>query len=190
MELKIYLFRHGQTYHNRDAIFSGWLDTELTKTGIENAKIVALRLKDKKIGVAFQSRLKRSKQTLKEILRYHPECKIITDDRIIERKYGNLQGKKHYDFVKENSPEIYDKYHRAYDFPPKNGESMKMVEKRVLSFIKYLIDYMKKNKVNVAISAHGNSMKPFRRHFEKWTINHMLEMEMPYDNVFEYTIKI
>ena len=67
---------------------------------------------------------------------------------------------------------------------------MKMVEKRVLSFIKYLIDYMKKNKVNVAISAHGNSMRPFRRYFEKWTIKHMMEMEMPYDNVFEYTMKV
>lgn len=190
MELKIYLFRHGQTYHNRDAIFSGWLDTGLTKTGFENAKIIALRLKDKKIDVAYQTRLLRSKQTLKEVLKYHQKCKIITDNKMIERCYGKLQGKKHYDFVKENSPELYDKYHRTYDFPPPKGESMKTVEKRVLSFITDLISYMKKNKINVAISAHGNSMRPFRRYFEKWTIKHMLEMEMPYDVVFEYTIRV
>lgn len=190
MNLKIYLFRHGQTYHNRDAMFSGWLNTGLTKTGVENAKIVALRLKDKKIDIAFQSRLKRSKDTLKEILKYHPKCKIKTDDRIIERGYGTLEGKTHYDFVRKNSPELYDKYHRAYNYPIPKGESMIKVEKRVLSFIKDLEKNMKKNKVNVAISAHGNSMRPFRRHFEKWSIKHMMEMEMPYDNVFEYTVKV
>jgi len=146
---KIYLFRHGQTYHNRDALFSGWLDVGLTKRGIEDAKIIALRLKDKKIDVAFQSRLKRSKQTLKEVLKYHNECrKIITDNRIIERNYGVLQGKKHYDFVRKNSPKLYDEYHRSYDKMPPKGESIEMVEKRVLSFVKYLLNYIKKNKVS------------------------------------------
>lgn len=191
MNLSIYLFRHGQTYHNRDAIFSGWSDTRLTKTGMENAKIVALRLKDKEINVAYQSRLTRSKETLKEVLKYHNECrKIITDNRIIERNYGILQGTSHYDFVKKNSSELYDKYHRAYDCKIPKGESMKKVEKRVLLFLKDLMIYMKKNKVNVAVSAHGNSMRPFRRYFEKWSVKHMMEMEMPYDGVFEYTVKV
>lgn len=191
MDLKIYLFRHGQTYHNRNAVFSGWLDVRLTKTGIEHAKIIALRLKSKEVNVAFQSRLSRSKNTLKEVLKYHKECKkIITDDRIIERNYGVLQGKTHYNFIKEKSPELYDKYHRSYDYPAPKGESIKMVEKRVLSFIKDLIKFMKKNKVNVAISAHGNSMRPFRKYFEKWSVKHMMEVEMPYDNYFEYNIKV
>ena len=191
MKLEIYLFRHGQTYHNRDAIFSGWSDTKLTSTGTDHAKIIALRLQDKEINVAFQSRLSRSKDTLKEVLKYHQECKnIITDDRIIERNYGILQGTTHYNFVKNNSPELYDKYHRSYDVAAQKGESMKVVEKRVLSFIKDLIEYMKKNKVNVAISAHGNSMRPFRRYFEKWSVKHMMEMEMPYDNYFEYSVKV
>ena len=49
---------------------------------------------------------------------------------------------------------------------------------------------MKKNKVNVAISAHGNSMRPFRRYFEKFTVKHMMEIENPYDDYFEYVIKV
>ena len=191
MEYKLYLFRHGQTYHNRDAIFSGWLDTKLTKRGIEDAKIIALRLKNKKIDVAFQTRLIRSKDTLKYILRYHPECKkIILDDRMIERSYGTLSGNSHYNFVLKNNPKLYDTYHRSYETPPPKGESIKQVEKRVLSFIKDLIKFIKKNKVNVAISAHGNSMRPFRRYFEKLTIKQMLQLENPYDNYFEYTIKV
>jgi len=65
-----------------------------------------------------------------------------------------------------------------------------MVEKRVNSFIKVLLKKMKKEKVSVAISAHGNSMRPFRKHFEKLSNEQMMKLENPYNDYFEYTIKI
>ena len=34
---KIYLFRHGQTYFNRDHKFTGWKDSKLTLKGIKDA---------------------------------------------------------------------------------------------------------------------------------------------------------
>ena len=109
---------------------------------------------------------------------------------MIERSYGSLQGKYHKTIIKKFGKKQFDIWHRSYNVAPPKGESIEMVEKRALSFIKDLIIYMKKNKVNVAISAHGNSMRPFRRHFEKWSIKHMLEMEMPYDQMFEYKINV
>ena len=191
MNLKIYLFRHGQTYFNEEKRFTGWKDSKLDKDGIKSSKIIAKKLKNKKIDAAFQSRLSRSKNTLKEVLKYHPECKkIIIDDRIIERSYGKLQGKYHKTIIKKYGRKQFDIWHRSYNISPPGGESIKMVEKRVLSFIRDLIKYMKKNKVNVAISAHGNSMRPFRRYFEKLSIKQMMKLEMPYDDVFEYTIRI
>ncbi|MBS3134758.1 2,3-bisphosphoglycerate-dependent phosphoglycerate mutase [Candidatus Woesearchaeota archaeon] len=191
MNLKIYLFRHGQTYFNEEKRFTGWKDSKLDKDGIKSSKIIAKKLKNKKINAAFQSRLSRSKNTLKEVLKYHPECKkIIIDDRIIERSYGKLQGKYHKTIIKKCGRKQFDIWHRSYNISPPGGESIKMVEKRVLSFIRDLIKYMKKNKVNVAISAHGNSMRPFRRYFEKLSIKQMMKLEMPYDDVFEYTIRI
>ena len=191
MNLKIYLFRHGQTYFNEEKRFTGWKDSKLDKDGIKSSKIIAKKLKNKKINAAFQSRLSRSKNTLKEVLKYHPECKkIIIDDRIIERSYGKLQGKYHKTIIKKCGRKQFDIWHRSYNISPPGGESIKMVEKRVLSFIRDLIKYMKKNKVNVAISAHGNSMRPFRRYFEKWSIKHMMKLENPYDNYFEYTIRV
>jgi bisphosphoglycerate-dependent phosphoglycerate mutase len=39
------------------------------------------------------------------------------------------------------------------------------------------------------ISAHNNSMRPFRRHFENLTINEMMALENPYDKYFDYTIE-
>ncbi|MCS7134299.1 MAG: histidine phosphatase family protein [Candidatus Pacearchaeota archaeon] len=191
MKCKIYLFRHGQSYHNRNAIFSGTLDSKLTKTGREHAKIIALALKDKRIEAAFHSSLSRSKETLKEVLKFHPECKIvIEDDRLIERSYGKIQGMSHYAFVKKYGFKKYKQIHRGYDVRPPGGESIKDVEKRVLDFIKDLLKFMRENKVNVAISASGNSIRPFRRFFEKTSIKEMMSWEIPYDNYFEYSVKV
>ena len=187
----IFLFRHGMTFFNRDRKFTGWRDSRLTKQGFDDAKIVALRLKDKKIGVAFHTALTRSKQTLKEVLRFHPETfMVIQDDRLFERAYGKLEGLTHLEFVKKHSPKLYDVYHRSYDTPPPGGESMKMVKERVLSFIKDLLKFVKKHKVNVAISAHGNSMRPFRQYFEKFNNKQMMKLYNAYDAVYEFKVKI
>lgn len=218
---KIYLFRHGQSTYNKEHRFTGWKDAKLTRKGYEDAKKVANKLKNKRIDLAFCSSLTRSKETLKEVLKYHPECKkIIVDDRIIERNYGLLQGKKHTTYVKEKGEEYFkqltkknpslkllskeekEEYinkigeaelkavRRSYAYPPPKGESIKDVEKRVKEFIKDLIKLIKKEKINVAISAHGNSMRPFRKHFEKLSNKEMMKLENPWDDYFEYEIEV
>jgi len=187
----IYLFRHGQTHFNRAKRFTGWLDSDWTPAGKRNARIVAQQLKEKRIDVAFCTRLKRSRRTLKEVLRYHPECHtVFVDDRLIERCYGALQGQSHAAFITKFGKALFDKYHRAYDIPPPNGESIEMVEGRVKSFIKDLLTFVRTYKVNVAISAHGNSMRPFRRHFERASIREMMRWEIPYDDHFEYVVNV
>ena len=108
---------------------------------------------------------------------------------MIERGYGKLQGYKHKTIIEKYGEKKYKLWHRSYNVPPPKGESIKMVEKRVKNFIRYLLKFMKKNKVNVAISAHGNSMRPFRRCFEGFSIKRMMALEMPYDDYFEYSVK-
>jgi len=214
----IYLFRHGQTYYNKNGIFTGWKDSKLTPLGIKQAKVISRILRNKKIDVAFQTRLSRSKNTLKYVIKSHKECKkIITDDRMIERSYGDLQGTTHKAFIEKvgkralnlriegdaivslnlkNRRKIekflgnqaYKVIHRGYNTPPPNGESFAMVEKRVLSFIKYLKKYIKKNQVNVAISAHGNSIRLFRKIMEKSNKTQVVKWDIPYDKVFTYKI--
>ena len=65
-----------------------------------------------------------------------------------------------------------------------------MVEKRVNIFIKELLRFMKREKVNVALSAHGNSMRPFRKYFEKLSIKQMMELENPWDDYFDYIVNV
>jgi broad specificity phosphatase PhoE len=102
MKNKIYLFRHGQTYYNKNKIFTGWKDSKLTPKGINDAKNIAQKLKGKRIDVAIHTSLSRSKDTLKYVLAFHPECKVIlVDDRMIERSYGDLAGKTHKKIIEE-----------------------------------------------------------------------------------------
>jgi 2,3-bisphosphoglycerate-dependent phosphoglycerate mutase len=190
MRCYIYLFRHGSTQDNSEGIFSGLRNVGLNKKGFRDAKIIALRLKDKKIDFAFQSNLLRSKQTLKEVLKYHKNLKVSTDDRIIERDYGLLTGKAHLQAVEKYGYKKYDEWHRGYDTRPPNGESLKDVEKRVLEFIKNLLGLIKEEKINVAISAHGNSMRAFRKYFEKLSVKQMCALYNDYEQVYEYGVDV
>lgn len=187
----IYLFRHGQTTYNRDKIFTGWKDSKLTPLGIKQAKTIASKLKNKKIDVFFQTDLSRSKDTLKEVIKFHPEAKeIITANRMIERSYGDLEGKSHKIIIEKYGQEKFDIWHRSYKIPPPNGESFEMVEKRVNIFINELKKFIKKEKVNVAISAHGNSIRMFRKIWENASIKQTTSWTIPYDKVFTYEVKL
>ena len=219
MKLNIYLFRHGESTYNRDGKFTGWLDAKLTSKGKRQAYVVAKKLKNKKFEVAVHTSLSRSKDTLKPVLKFHPECRIILeDDRMIERGYGILEGTTHSSFIKkigtreynlrvmgaaiENvtdkkfirkikiflGEKEYEAIHRGYDVKVPKGESFADIEKRVGSFIEWLKKYMKKNKVNVAISAHGNSIRIFRKILEKRSREAAANWFIPYDKVFIYKI--
>jgi 2,3-bisphosphoglycerate-dependent phosphoglycerate mutase len=185
---KIFLFRHGQTYFNRDNKFTGFIDSKISSAGKDDAKIVALRLKNEKISIAFHTSLTRSKETLNEVLKFHKNVRLIEDDRMIERHYGELSGKTHYEVVKKFGVRKYDEWHRGFNSRPPKGESFSDVEKRVKSFIKDLKEFVKKENVNIAISAHGNSIRLFRKIMESLSVKETCEIFVPYDKVYVYEI--
>jgi len=190
MELHIYFFRHGETYYNRSKRFTGHVNSRLTSKGIKQSYRVAEKLKEKKIHVAFKSSLSRSSDSLRIVLKYHPECKrVIVDDRLIERSYGELEMKYHKTVIRNYGKEQFDIWHRSYDISPPGGESIEMVEKRILSFIEDLILLMKRERVNVVISAHGNSIRPFRRYFESLNIREMMDLKTSQDQYFDYIVE-
>ena len=61
---------------------------------------------------------------------------------MIERSYGGLEGKSHKTIINEKGKKQFDIWHRSYNTSPPGGESIKMVEGRVNSFIKDIIKYM------------------------------------------------
>lgn len=181
------MFRHAESEDNRHHVFCGWRDPDLSEKGRIDGQEVAELLKDKKIGLGFSPDLKRNKETLKEVLKYHPEAKMEIDNRLRERCYGDLQGHPHLELMKSDL-DLYKRYHRSYDFPPPNGESIKMVEERVRPFFEELVKRMKSENISVAICAGNNAMRVIRRILENLTVEQMMRLENPYDNYFEYSI--
>lgn len=186
---KLYVFRHGQTEFNANKIFTGWQDSKLTELGIEQAQVLARLLLGKQINIAYQTRLSRSQDTLKEVLVLHPECKeIITDDRMIERSYGDLAGKTHLSIIEKYGEEQFKVWHRDYFIAPPGGESFVDVEKRVQSFIEDIKHKYQGKDLGIAISAHGNSIRIMRKLMEGKTVDEAVTWTIPYDHYFEYEL--
>jgi 2,3-bisphosphoglycerate-dependent phosphoglycerate mutase len=187
---EIYVFRHGETFDNVNRIFSGWRNSQLTNKGIYQAEVLSKKLKNKNIQLCIVSPLVRTQDTAEIALKYHMDMVYEIDERIIERNYGDLQGYSKEKLMKENE-ELAIKYRRSYDFPPPNGESMEMVEKRVFPFCEELIERVKRENINVAISCHGNSMRAIRRYFEGLSIVEELTIENPLGQDYaEYVVKV
>lgn len=186
--MKIYLFRHGESTDNRAHVFSGWRNPPLSGKGLIDASELAEYLKEKKFALAFTPKLMRNTQTLKEVLKYHPNVLIVYDDRLRERCYGELQGKTHLELMKKDLS-LYEKYHRSYEIPPPQGESIAMVEERVKPFFEELSVRMRKGKVNAAVCAGNNAMRVLRKTLENLTVEQMMKIENPYDNYFEYEME-
>lgn len=174
----VVVFRHGESEDNRKRIFSGWRDSPLTETGRAQAAALAPKLKDLKIDLAVHSDLARSKETARLALAQNPGVRFEQDTHIKERNYGDLTGKSKEEAMRID-PEKAILWRRSYDVPPPNGESIEMVERRVWPFLDELVDRIRRDKINAALSLHGNSMRAVRRYFEDMDIVDEMTHENP-----------
>jgi bisphosphoglycerate-dependent phosphoglycerate mutase len=65
-----------------------------------------------------------------------------------------------------------------------------MVESRTLAFLVQLEEWLRQNPSNVAISCHGNSLRPIRRVFEHLSLRQMLQIENPQDRAMAYALHV
>ena len=93
---KLVLVRHGESTWNKENLFTGWTDVDLSEKGVEEATEGGRVLKEQgfTFDIAFTSVLKRAIRTLWIVLdemdlMWIP---VIRDWRLNERHYGALQG--------------------------------------------------------------------------------------------------
>lgn len=127
--IKILYFVHGTTTDNQDKLCSGWKEAMLSDLGREQAVNLGKVSRDRgdKFDIMFTSDLKRAIESSGLAF---PKVKKITDKRLRECNYGDLDGKL-------KSLVIYEE-HINDKFP--NGESLIDVEKRIREFVEYLKD--------------------------------------------------
>ena len=89
--MKIYIARHGQTDWNIQHKAQGRSDIPLNETGIKQAETLRNNIKDIEFTAVYSSPLQRAAKTA-EIVTSN-QYDIIYDDRLLERFFGDLEGK-------------------------------------------------------------------------------------------------
>jgi len=160
------LMRHGQSVWNKQNLFTGFKDVDLTDEGRDEAHAAGLEMKSKGIifDHVFTSTLKRAIETTEIALNEAGQGDLINNmikhDDLRERDYGDLVGLNKAETAEKYGDEQVHIWRRSYDVPPPGGESLQMVvENRVRPYydahIKPLLDEGK----TVLIGAHGNTLR-------------------------------
>ena len=184
---KIFVFRHARTTDNQAGIFCGWSNPDLTPDGVKEAESIREKLRHERVTRAYTSDQQRAIHTMEIALRDHsPVVEIVKDPRIRERDYGDLTGKSKKETEKQ-FPKEYPLWHRSYDVPPPGGESLKVVESRVNSFLDEILPKLRRDDV-VLICASANSIRPIRRRLEHMSVQEMCSFEYERGHVYEYQV--
>jgi len=119
---KVVLLRHGESIWNKENLFTGWTDVDLSETGVEEAHTAAKLLKEEgySFDLAFTSVQKRAIRTLWIVmedmdLMWIP---VIRHWRLNERMYGALQGLNKAQTAEKFGDEQVHLWRRSYDVPP------------------------------------------------------------------------
>jgi len=148
--MQLILIRHGETHWNKEGRVQGISDIELSGAGIEQARKLALSLKDSTIDVIQTSPLKRAYQTAEIINAFHQK-KIDVHPELTEMDQGDFEGLS----FKELMAREKEFLHRWITDPASvkmpNGESLAELQERAWQPIQKIIAGEK----NVLIVSHN-----------------------------------
>jgi 2,3-bisphosphoglycerate-dependent phosphoglycerate mutase len=119
---KLVLLRHGESVWNKENLFTGWTDVDLSEKGIQEATEAGQVLKREgyAFDIAYTSVLKRAIRTLWLTLdgmdlMWIP---VVRDWRLNERHYGALQGLNKAQTAEKYGEAQVKVWRRSYDVPP------------------------------------------------------------------------
>ena len=184
------LVRHGESEWNVKGVWTGWTDVDLSPKGREEAKAAGEALTDIQFDLAYTSTLKRAKNTFLEIQKTTGQLAIPTTESaaLNERNYGDLTGKNKWEVKEQVGEEEFQKIRRSWDYPPPNGESLKMVYERVVPYYETEILPKLKDGKNIIIAAHGNSLRALIKHLDNITDEDIPNLELATGGIYIYQI--
>ena len=158
--MKIYIVRHGETMANVKGLMQGQSESELTDTGKLLAVETGKGLANIKFDAAFSSPLRRTKATIKLILKENNNSipNIIYDDRLKEINLGLWEMKGFSGKNPDIDPALIKSFFTdPFSFGnPYQGESTTEVISRTKDFLNSLA---KENYENVLVVSHGYAIR-------------------------------
>ena len=182
MKSNLVLVRHGQSEWNKENLFTGWKDPNLTEKGIEEASKAGKKLKanEMKFDVMFTSDLIRAQETGRIILEEmdQTDITVVKDICLNERNYGDLAGLNKDDARKKWGDEQVHIWRRSFDVPPPGGESLKDTAERVLPYFEANIRTKVVDGLNILVAAHGNSLRALVMELEQISPEEIVKLEI------------
>lgn len=206
--IKLVLIRHGESVWNKENLFTGWTDVDLSEQGIQEAKKGGELLKEERytFDIAYTSVLKRAIRTLWIVLDELDLMWIPIERswRLNERHYGALQGLNKAETAAKYGDEQVHIWRRSYDIQPpaleKNDdrypgkdpryknlsdtelpltECLKDTVNRFLPFWHNTIEPTIKSGKKVLIAAHGNSLRALVKYLDNIPDEEIVGLNIP-----------
>jgi 2,3-bisphosphoglycerate-dependent phosphoglycerate mutase len=205
---RLVLLRHGESVWNKENLFTGWTDVDLSEKGREEAKEAGVILREQgyRFDLAFTSLLKRAIRTLWIVL---DEMDLMwipvqRDWRLNERHYGALQGLNKAQTAAKYGEQQVKLWRRSYDIRPPAleetdprypGEDPRYehLTKDQLPLTECLMDTVARflpcwqeviapairSGKQVLIAAHGNSLRALVKYLEDVSHQQIIDLNIP-----------
>ena len=217
MTYKLVMVRHGESEWNKENLFTGWTDVELSETGVNEAINGGKLLKEEgfKFDICFTSYLKRAIHTANYVLKELDQewIPVIKSWKLNERHYGALQGLNKKETVKKYGDEQVHLWRRSYSVQPPALEAddkrnpalqdqYRNVDKKDLPLTECLKDTVARvvpyfeecikpeilaNK-QVLIAAHGNSLRALVKYLDHISDDDIAGLNIPTGIPFVYEL--
>ncbi len=206
--MKLVLLRHGESVWNKENLFTGWTDVDLSDTGraeaVEAGKV--LKAEGFDFDVCFTSYLKRAIHTLNITLEGMDRewLPVIKTWKLNERHYGARQGLNKSETAEKYGEAQVKVWRRSYDTPPPalepsdernparqiqySGvdpkdlpltESLKDTVARAVPYFDEEIKPRMLRGERVIIAAHGNSLRALVKTFENMSDEEITGVNIP-----------
>ncbi len=206
--MRLVLLRHGESEWNKQNLFTGWTDVDLSDTGRAEASAAGISMKEEGLDfdVCYTSYLKRAIHTLNLALAEMDRewLPVIKSWKLNERHYGALQGLNKSETAEKYGEDQVKKWRRSYDIPPpmlsaddeRNPalqeqyrgvpaeslpltESLKDTVARAVPFFNDVIRPRMLAGDRVIIAAHGNSLRALVKYFEDISDEDIVGVNIP-----------
>ena len=205
---KLILLRHGESLYNKENLFTGWTDVDLSEKGKAEAKNAGEILLKHALypDICFTSWLQRSIHTAQLVLSVMQweQIDAIRSWKLNERHYGAWQKQNKEKIKAEIGEKKFMAVRRGYDTPPPplsedafetlvkdpkyrtvdrhllpHSESLKTTAKRTLSYFYNVITPQLDAGKTVLVSAHGNSLRALLMDIEHLSSEEIVNVTIP-----------
>ena len=206
--MRLVLLRHGESVWNKENLFTGWTDVDLSDKGREEARSAGRLMRDEGLDfdVCYTSFLKRAIHTLNLALEeMDREWLPVTKAwQLNERHYGALQGLNKADTAAKYGEEQVKIWRRSYATPPPElsaddernpanqemfrtvpreclplTESLKETVARAVPYFDEEIEPRMLAGERVLIAAHGNSLRALVKVFDGLSEDEIVGVNIP-----------